>query len=363
MVPKEQYLAQNPSFTFPNFAMSADHANGPVHDADFAQGNTDEYAPLIAKPGTVPEEHDGEEDDADEEADEKPLPVTQIALLCLARVLDPLSFFAIFPYINKMVQGNGRLEDADVGFYSGLIESLFSLTQMLVMVAWGRASDRYGRKPVLVVSLVGVAAGATAFGFSQTIWQMVALRCITGAFAGSVVTIRTMIAEHSSPATQARAFSWFAFTGNLGIMLGPLIGGALADPAGQYQGLFARIPFFIEFPYALSSIAIGAIGFATAFISAMWVSETLPCKKRAVGKPQVATAAEEAEVDDDSSTSSAPAAILSSYELLMVPGVAVVLYVYSHVMLLAFAYTAITVRILAYLFLSSTLYFRIPYWL
>lgn len=136
-----------------------------------------------------------------------------------------------------MVAKNGNLDPADTGFYSGLIESLFSLTQMCVMIFWGRLSDRYGRKPVLVISLWGCAFAVALFGFAKTIWQMILFRCFAGVFAGTVVTIRTMISEHSTAKTQARAFSWFAFAGNLGILFGPLIGGALADPVHQYSTL------------------------------------------------------------------------------------------------------------------------------
>jgi MFS family permease len=66
-------------------------------------------------------------------------------------------------------------------------ESLFSLTQMILMITWGRAADRFGRKPVLVFSLVGVAVATALFGLSRTVWQMIVLRCLAGVFAGTVV--------------------------------------------------------------------------------------------------------------------------------------------------------------------------------
>jgi len=121
---------------------------------------------------------------------------------------------------------------------------MFSFTQMMLMIQWGRAADRIGRKPVLVFSLVGVAIATATFGLSKTIWQMVLFRCCAGVFAGTVVsdslqffeckyaqlmltacrTVRTMITENSTPRTQARAFSFFAFSSNVGIFLGPLLG-------------------------------------------------------------------------------------------------------------------------------------------
>lgn len=153
-----------------------------------------------------------------------PLPSAQIFLLCFTRVVEPIAFFSIFPYINSMIEHIGGIEKEDVGFYSGLVESLFSFTQMCVMMFWGKASDRYGRKPVLVFSLLGIAVATTLFGMSQSIAQMIAARCFAGVFAGTVITVRAMLSENSTQETQAQAFSYFAFAGNLGIFIGPLLG-------------------------------------------------------------------------------------------------------------------------------------------
>lgn len=233
--------------------------------------------PLVAKATTTVGNGNGNGNGSagNDDEDDKPLPVWQIILLCYARLVEPMAFFSIFPYINKMVQENGNLEPQDVGFYAGLIESLFSLTQAVVMIFWGEAADRIGRKPVLVFSLFGVTLATSIFGMARTIWQMILFRCLAGVFAGTIVTIRTMIAEHSTQKTQARSFSWFAFSGNLGIFLGPLLGGALADPAGQYPKVFGNVRFFVDYPYALSSFVVGSVGLTGAIAAALFIKETL----------------------------------------------------------------------------------------
>jgi MFS family permease len=110
-------------------------------------------------------------------------------------------------------------------------------------------------------------------------------------------TVRAMITENSTPRTQARAFSFFAFSGNVGIFLGPLIGmysphlvshkepwsflvterldigGGLASPAEQYPSIFGDIKFFEEYPYALPTFVTGAIGGAAAVCCALFVKE------------------------------------------------------------------------------------------
>ncbi|EOO04360.1 putative major facilitator superfamily transporter protein [Phaeoacremonium minimum UCRPA7] len=279
--------------------------------------------PLVAK-ATVAAATEGN-GSAGHDDEDKPLPVWQIVLLCYARLVEPMAFFSIFPYINKMVQENGGLEPEDVGFYAGLIESLFSLTQAIVMIFWGEAADRIGRKPVLVFSLFGVTLATSIFGMAKTIWQMILFRCLAGVFAGTIVTIRTMIAEHSTQKTQARSFSWFAFSGNLGIFLGPLLGGALADPAGQYPKAFGNIQFFIDYPYALSSFVVGSVGLTGAIAAAVFVKETL---KKEPG-------------DDVHHPNKPKRDSHSIIKLVKAPGVGMVLYVYSHIMILAFSYTSL----------------------
>ncbi|KXJ93565.1 major facilitator superfamily domain-containing protein [Microdochium bolleyi] len=265
------------------------------------------------------------DDDADSDSPvDKPFPRTQVMLLCYARMVEPIAFFSIFPYINQMLLRNGGLAEADVGFYSGLIESLFSLTQMCVMMAWGRAADRFGRKPVLVGSLVGVSIATSLFGLATSIWQMILFRCISGVFAGTIVTIRVMITEHSTPKTQATSFSWFAFAGNMGIMVGPLLGGVLADPVSLYPGVFSGILFFEKYPYALSSFVVGFVGFTAVITSAFFIDETLP-----------------AELRSDSAVHAREGPGVTYRTLLRSPGVSAALYTYGHIMLLAFAYTAV----------------------
>ncbi|KAK4044448.1 major facilitator superfamily domain-containing protein [Parachaetomium inaequale] len=305
-----------------------------------AGGAATEQTPLLAAGDVAPnneavehaqdEANGGNQDrnSEDRNVDDRPLPVWQIAALCYARWVEPVAFFSIFPYINQMAQENGRLADTDMGFYSGLIESLFSLTQMFVMIAWGRAADRFGRKPVLLLSLVGVSCATALFGMARTIWEMILFRCLAGVFAGSIVTIRTMISEHSTSKTQARAFSWFAFTGNMGILFGPLIGGTLADPARLYPGLFGNVRFFLDYPYALPSLTVGVLGLSAVVVTAVCVEETLPKLAAAAGS------------HNEESGAPKPDAY-STRDLLKSPGVPAVLYAYGHIMMLAYSYTAI----------------------
>ncbi|ETN39537.1 uncharacterized protein HMPREF1541_05763 [Cyphellophora europaea CBS 101466] len=256
------------------------------------------------------------------------IPKVQIFFLCCARLFEPIAFFSIFPFVNQMIFDTGEVKETAVGFYSGLIESIFSITQMLVMIPWGKLADhpRVGRKPVLVFSLVGVSICTALFGTSSTIWQMFLYRCSAGVFAGTVVTIRTMMAENSNKVTQARVFSWFAFSGNLGIFLGPLLGGMLANPVRQYPSLFGHTQYFKDYPYALATFVCGALGLLTALLTTIFVKETLKDKEKLSSEENSA-----APVDSG----------MGILDLIRSPGVAMVLFLQCHIMLLAFSYTAV----------------------
>jgi hypothetical protein len=108
--------------------------------------------------------------------EETPFPRYQILILCYASIVEPVAFFIIFPYINEMVERIGHQLPENVGFWTGTIESLFSLVQMLLIIFYGRIADRFGRKPVLVFSLAGIAAASALFGMSAKLWQMVVFR-------------------------------------------------------------------------------------------------------------------------------------------------------------------------------------------
>ncbi|OTA07456.1 MSF permease [Trichoderma parareesei] len=275
----------------------------------------------------------------------KPLPGMQVFLLCFAKAMEPIAFFAIFPFIAQMVQRNGNLPTSDVGFYSGLIESLFSATQMVVLYFWGHLADTIGRKPVLLWTLIGMAVATFFFTVATTIWQMILFRCLAGVFSGSGLVIRTMLSDHTTSETQAVAFSWFAFANNVGIFLGPIIGGALADPAEQFPGVFGGIQLFEDYPYLLAGVAITIINIVSIALSALYLEETLePEDSHHPTTPGGGGASSASATTTTTATATTPPSRphrLSTRELLKAPGVGIVIWVYTHVMFLAFAFTAI----------------------
>ncbi|SPJ73372.1 uncharacterized protein FTOL_03102 [Fusarium torulosum] len=129
-------------------------------------------------------------------------PKLQILLLCYACFMEPLAFYSIFPYIAQMTQRNGNLTEFDIGFYSGLFESLFSAVQAVYLIFWSSMADRYGGKTILIFNLLETSAGTLLFGFATSLWQMAPFRSLSGAVAGATVIVRTMIGERCTSETR-----------------------------------------------------------------------------------------------------------------------------------------------------------------
>lgn len=90
-----------------------------------ADNAVDEVTPLLTASETAPRDQSKdapvEHVPYDDSEDDRPLPRSQIFLLCYCRLVEPVAFFSIFPFINQMIWETGNMNEADVGFYSGLI--------------------------------------------------------------------------------------------------------------------------------------------------------------------------------------------------------------------------------------------------
>lgn len=254
----------------------------------------------------------------------KPLPKVQILLLCYARLMEAIAFFSVFPYVPEMIQRNADLSTDQIGFYSGLIESSSSIAEMAATGVWYYLADHVGRKPALVLSLVGMAAGPVLFGFSGSIAEMILARLLAGFFSGAGLIIRIMIGEHTTPETQATAYGWFSMTDSIGGILGPLLGGALADPARKYPTLFGGVAFFEQYPYALPGLVVGAVN-ASAVLSSLYLKET--------------RCSETTPMDEESCESTEKESFFT--RLAAIPGIGVVLWVYSQTWVLGSLFVSV----------------------
>jgi DHA1 family tetracycline resistance protein-like MFS transporter len=109
-----------------------------------------------------------------------------------------------------------------------LVIALYSLLQFVTAPTIGRLSDRYGRRPVLIWTTVGVILSHVLLGLSDSLWLVILARSIGGIAAGNVGVIFAYVADISSGADRAKFMGYLGAAFSLGFMFGPAIGGMLA---------------------------------------------------------------------------------------------------------------------------------------
>jgi DHA1 family tetracycline resistance protein-like MFS transporter len=115
----------------------------------------------------------------------------------------------------------------------GLLMAVYSFAQFIAAPAWGRLSDRLGRKPVLAVTLAGATLSYLWLAFAQELWMLFAARALGGLMAGNIAAAFAYVADVTTPANRAKGMGIVGAAFGLGFIFGPAIGGMLAghDPA------------------------------------------------------------------------------------------------------------------------------------
>ncbi len=132
-----------------------------------------------------------------------------------------------------------------------LMFSAYSLGQFFAEPFWGRLSDRIGRKPVLMITTAANAVGYAALAFAPDIWWAIGIRLFTGLGAGNISTVQGYVADVTPPQDRAGRLGMIGAAFGLGFIVGPALGGILADDTVGRAGY--QLPLFVA-----SGLAVAA---------------------------------------------------------------------------------------------------------
>ncbi|KAK2460149.1 hypothetical protein APHAL10511_007828 [Amanita phalloides] len=207
-----------------------------------------------------------------------PLPLFQFCIVLFLQLAEPLTSQVIYPFTPDLIRNIGITNgnEKKVGYYVGVMQSLFYLTQAVTVLHWSRVSDIIGRKPVILTGLFGLSLSMYCFGLSTTFWGLVFSRSLNGALNGNIGVIKSMMAEMTDETNISRAYAFMPIAWSTGGTLGPMIGGSLSRPAEQFPRLFGDNEFLKKYPYFLPCAIPATFSILAWLITFLFLKETVP---------------------------------------------------------------------------------------
>jgi DHA1 family tetracycline resistance protein-like MFS transporter len=184
----------------------------------------------------------------------------QLASIFLVVFIDLLGFSLILPllpYYAKTFNANGTI--------TGLLVASYAAMQLIGAPILGRLSDRFGRRPILLVSILGSLIGFLLLGFAGSLWMLFGARMMDGLTGGNLSVAQAYISDVTDEKNRAKGLGMIGAAFGLGFIIGPVAGGLLS-----------------QWGYAVPAFAAAGLTLINLLLVYLWLPESLTPKKRAV---------------------------------------------------------------------------------
>ncbi|WP_224814380.1 TCR/Tet family MFS transporter [Hasllibacter sp. MH4015] len=188
-----------------------------------------------------------------------------VLFILITVTIDAMGIGLILPVMPDLI-GEVRGSDlSNAALWGGILSASYAVMQFLCAPTLGNLSDRYGRRPILLISMAVLAADYVLMSFAHTIWLLLLGRIVAGIAAGTHATALAYMADISSAEKRGQSFGLISAGFGMGFTLGPIIGGFLGD-------LDPRAPF-------MAAACLAAANFAFGYFV---LPESLPAARRRV---------------------------------------------------------------------------------
>lgn len=169
--------------------------------------------------------------------------------ILIAVLIDMVSIGVIVPVLPALV-GSFTGSQADQAFWLGVVSFAFGIANFFGAPILGALSDRFGRRPVLLLGFCGLALNFFATALSTALWMLIAVRLVGGAMQANAAVANAYVADITAPEDRAKRFGLLGAMFGLGFILGPAMGGLLG-------AIDLHLPFFVAGTLALVNLAYG----------------------------------------------------------------------------------------------------------
>lgn len=176
------------------------------------------------------------------------------------------------PYYTERLALGANLDTNSINFHIGLLTSIYPLFQLIFVVVWGKLSDRYGRKPIILIGLIGFVIMQLLTGLATSLTMLYIARIFGGIFTSSVIPVsNAYLSDITSEKRRTKIMAWSGVAISSGVIFGPVIGGFLSqtDLHLKYTiGLLHLDRFSVPFLFA------ALLGLIVLFVVAKWLKNT-----------------------------------------------------------------------------------------
>ncbi len=177
-------------------------------------------------------------------------------------LIDMVSIGLIIPVLPRLVGSFETTTAAQVGAYA-YVAMAFAFANFIGAPILGALSDRFGRRPVLLIGFSGLALSFFVTALATALWMLVVVRLVSGAMQGNIAVANAYVADITPPEDRAKRFGMLGAMFGLGFILGPVLGGLLGD-------VNLRLPFYCA----------GALSVCNWFYGFFILPESLPAGRR-----------------------------------------------------------------------------------
>src|SRR5680860_273658 len=176
------------------------------------------------------------------------------------------------PYYTERLALKDNLDTNLINFHVGMLTSIYPLFQLLFVIVWGKLSDKYGRKPLIVVGLMGFVVMNLLTGLATSLTMLYIARIIGGIFTSSVIPVsNAYLSDITSEKRRTKIMAWSGVAISSGVIFGPVLGGFLSQTNLHLKfsfGVFHLDRFSVPFIFA------ALLGFAVVLIIVKWLKNT-----------------------------------------------------------------------------------------
>jgi DHA1 family tetracycline resistance protein-like MFS transporter len=174
-----------------------------------------------------------------------------LTFVLLSVFIDSIGFGIIIPSLPSVIMELTGESVSTAADWSGYLMALYALLQFFLAPVFGNLSDRFGRRPLLLLSLFAFGVDFLLTGMATTMTWLFVGRAFAGVFGASFATANAYIGDISDDGNRAKNFGFIGAAWGAGFTLGPVIGGFVAE------GLGPRAPFYAAAALALANVAFG----------------------------------------------------------------------------------------------------------